>query len=289
LELFYELIALHSGDVGRYRVAAHRILDWLKKYPIKTDKWGPFFEDVGEWSQTQINAMTCARYMMEHPQYFPEWKPQVRNIIDWVHKNFNNQKWQKYGVTITNEQSVYPVPGNSHTARQAADELLYVSLTGDTTLYANALRELNWATYAVDTDGKNCYPTDEPWLTDGYGDYVRHYLRAMATFPDLAPDEDHILSTTSVIQQADYRGHFKKYLSVAFDKPDTNAALLFYRTFDPVGTEKIRLHARPSSVLLDGQALGQAEDGQSFSWTALKKGGVLIVRRQKGNKVVIIE
>jgi hypothetical protein len=98
---------------------------------------------------------------------------------------------------------------------------VYCKLTGDTTMYTNAIHELNWSTYAVDVDGKNCFPTDEPWLTDGYGDYVRHYLRAMAAYPNLAPNEDHILSTTSVIQQADYKGNFKKYLSVEFDKADT--------------------------------------------------------------------
>jgi len=167
--------------------------------------------------------------------------------------------------------------------------LLYVSLTGDTTFYANAVRELNWASYAVDTDGKNCYPTDEPWLTDGYGDYIRHYLRAMASFPLLAPDEDHILSTTSVVQQADYRGRLKKYLSVAFDKPDTNSVLLFYRTFDSSGTEEIRMHARPSAVLLNGEGLGPTGDGQGYSWSPLQKGGVLVVRRQRGNRVVVVE
>ena len=289
LQLFYELAGLQKGHVAAYKTAAATILAWLKQYPIQNNKWGPFFEDVGEWSQTQINAMTCARYMMEHPQYFPEWKTASKRIIDWVHQHYNNEKWKKYGVVVTNEQSVYPVPGNSHSSRQAADELLYVSLTGDTAFYANAIRELNWASYAVDTDGKNCYPTDEPWLTDGYGDYVRHYLRAMATFPALAPDEDHILSTTSVVQQADYRGRFKKYLSVAFDKPDTNSVRLFYRTFDTVGTEEIRLRALPSAVLLDGVALGRGPDGQGYSWTPLRQGGVLVVRRQRGNKVVIVE
>ena len=124
----------------------------------------------------------------------------MRKIIDWVHSNFSNTTWAKYGVVVTNEQSVYPEPGNSHSARQAADELLYCYLTGDTSLYTNAVRELNWATYPVDVDGKNCFPFDEPWLTDGYGDYVRHYLRAMATYPALAPVADHILSSSSVIQ-----------------------------------------------------------------------------------------
>ena len=289
LQLFYDLIQLHEGNTDAYKIAAEKILTWLKKYPIQNNKWGPFFEDVGEWSQTQINAMTCARYMMEHPEYFPGWKKEVKNIIDWVHTNFNNDKWKKYGVVVTNEQSVYPVPGNSHTARQGADELLYVSLTGDTSLYPNALRELNWATYAVDADGKNCFPTDEPWLTDGYGDYVRHYLRAMATFPELAPDEDHILSSTSVIQQADYKGNFKKYLSVEFDHPDTSKVRLYYRCFDNNGTELIKLKSKPSAVLLNGIALTETANADGYSWYPLSEGGELTVRRKNGNKVVVVE
>jgi hypothetical protein len=299
-QLFDELIQLHKGDTALYKTAAARILAWLKKFPIQNNTWGPFFEDVGEWSETQINAMTCARYMMEHPKSFPDWRTQVRHIIDSVHSRFSNDKWKKYGVIVTNEQSVYRVPGNSHSARQAADELLYVSLTKDTAMYANAIRELNWATYMVDTDGKNCFPTDEPWLTDGYGDYVRHYLRAMAVFPILAPAEDHILSTSSVIQQADYNGHFKKYLSVEFDKPDTAKVRVYYRTFDNEGTETIRLKAKPSAVLLNDRPLKEipnagptaapaAATSAGYSWTPLGTGGALKVWRLGGNKVIVLE
>jgi hypothetical protein len=57
----------------------------------------------------------------------------------------------------------------------------------------------------VDSDGKNFYPRDDIWLTDGYGDYVRHYLRAMASQPELAPDDqNHLLRTSSVIQSISY-------------------------------------------------------------------------------------
>ena len=290
LQLFFDLAELHKGNVAAYKIAAAKILAWLKKYPIQNNRWGPFFEDVGEWSQTQINAMTCARYMMEHPQYFPGWKTQVKSIINWVHANFANDKWKKYGVIVTNEQSVYPVPGNSHSSRQAADELLYGSLAGDTSYYANGVRELNWASYAVDFDGKNCFPFDEPWLTDGYGDYIRHYLRAMATYPALAPVEDHILSSTSVIQQADYKGLFKKYYSVAFDKVDTNKVRLFYRTFDNYGTEEIKLKAKPSGVLLNNSPLKDTPDGEGYTWNAIEKGGgVLWVRRKNGSSVIVLE
>jgi len=287
LQLFFDLIQLKRGNIAAYKTGADKILVWLKKYPIQNNRWGPFFEDVGEWSQTQINAMTCARYMMEHPQYFPEWKTQVKNIINWVHTSFNNDKWKKYGVIVTNEQSIYPVPGESHTARQGADELLYGELTGDTSYYTNAVRELTWATYATDVDGKNCFPFDEPWLTDGYGDFVRHYLRAMATYPVLAPAEDHILSTTSVIQQADYKGHFHKYYSVDFTEVDSNKVRLYYRTFDNDGVEEIKLTSKPSAVLVNDKPLNEKVNGEGYSWTALEKGGVLWVRRKSGNKVIV--
>jgi len=289
LQLFDDLIDLKKGNTTAYKTGFDKILVWMKKYPIVMNKWGPFFEDVGIWSETQINAMTCARYMMEHPQYFPEWKTQVKSIINWVHTSFGNDKWKKYGVIVTNEQTVYPVPGESHCSRQAADELLYCSLTGDTSLYNNAIRELNWATYAVDVDGKNCFPFDEPWLTDGYGDYIRHYLRAMATYPYLAPAEDHILSTTSVVQQADYKGFLKKFIYLNFDKVDTNKVHLFYRTFDRSGIEQIRMKAKPSTILLENITMKEQDKEEGYSWKNLEKGGVLTIRRKNGDHVIVLE
>ena len=60
LQLFFDLIELNKGNVASYKTGANKILAWLKKYPIQNNRWGPFFEDVGEWSQTQINAMTLS-------------------------------------------------------------------------------------------------------------------------------------------------------------------------------------------------------------------------------------
>jgi hypothetical protein len=136
-------------------------------------------------------------------------------------------------VIAINEQTAYKVPGNSHTSRHASVELLYCEKTGDLTLKDAAIRRLNWATYMVDTDGKNRYPRDDNWLTDGYGDYVRHYLRAMASFPELAPDDqNHLLRTTSVIQRIEYGGD-----------------AITYTKFDSVSTERLKLGAwTPKSV-----------------------------------------
>ena len=289
MELFLELIELKQGDVAAYQAGFDKLLKWMKAYPLKENKWGPFFEDVDWWSETQINAMTFARFIMEHREYFPEWEKDVRSILGWVHTTLGNDKWKKYGVSVTNEQSVYPMPANSHSARQAADELLFVRLSGDTALYQNAVRELNWATYMVDFDGKNRFPGDEPWLTDGYGDYVRHYLRAMAAAPILCPaDEDHLLSTTATIQQADYEGRLNKFYGLNFEKVEASQVLLFYRSYETAGIETIHLRRKPSSVLLDYSQLKEGPSGEGYEWKPLEQGGVLSVRREKGTKVLVL-
>jgi len=290
MQLFVDLISLKTGNTGAYQSGFDRLLAWMKNYAMKENKWGPFFEDVDWWSETQINAMTFARFIMEHREYFPDWQKDVQKIIGWVHKNFNNESWKKYGVTVTNEQTIYPTPANSHSSRQAADELLYESLTGDTAMYENDIRELNWATYMVDFDGRNRFPTDEPWLTDGYGDYVRHFLRAMDAFPELTPaGEDHIISSTSVIQEADYAGHLAKPVYLRFENTDSNKVEIFYRCFDSTGTEKIKLKKRPSAVLLDYEPLTENKKDQGYMWTDMKGGGLLTVRRERGKGVLIMK
>jgi hypothetical protein len=142
----------------------------------------------------------------------------------------------------------------------------------------------------VDFDGKNRYPGDEPWLTDGYGDYVRHFLRAMDAIPSLAPPgEDHILSSSSVIQQADYEGNLKKFYGLSFEDADSSKVKLFYRTFDQAGSERIKLNKRPSSVLLDSKPMFENKAGEGFEWKPMKGGGLLIIRRENGKKVILLK
>jgi hypothetical protein len=104
---------------------------------------------------------------------------------------------------------------------------------------------LNWATYSVNDDGNNRYPYDDIWLTDGYGDYVRHYLRSMASAPELAPDEpEHLLQSSSVIQNIEY----------ATDR-------ITYQKFDEQSEERLKLGAgNPKSIV-----------GGSMNWNAKQK------------------
>ena len=292
MELFLELIKMNKGNVSLYQHSFENLLSWMKKYPLKNNKWGPFFEDVPGWSDTQINAITFAQFIMNHQEYFPDWKNEVEGIFKWVYKTLENKTWEKYGVVVVNEQTAYRVPGNSHTSREASAELQYVSLTGDTIRKQNAIRQLNWATYMVDYDGKNRYPQDEHWLTDGYGDYVRHFLRAMGALPELAPsDEEHILFSSSVVQEVEYKNRTGANYMSNPDNPELKNIKLRYTTFDKKGTEKIRLLSKPSQILIDGAPVATSDNLSinSFIWQPLKNGGILRINRINGNEVTIMD
>jgi len=292
MELFLELIKMNKGNVSLYQHSFDNLLSWMKKYPLKNNKWGPFFEDVPGWSDTQINAVTFAQFMMNHQEYFPDWKNEVEGIFKWVYKTLENKTWEKYGVVVVNEQTAYLVPGNSHTSRQASAELQYVSLTGDTIRKQNAIRQLNWATYMVDYDGNNRYPQDENWLTDGYGDYVRHFLRAMGALPELAPsDEEHILFSSSVVQEVEYKNRTGAKYITGVDNPELKNIKLRYTTYDNNGIETIRLSDKPLKILIDGVPVSMSDNltNNSYKWQPLKKGGVLRINRINGNEVTIMD
>ena len=290
MELFLSLIELKVGDTEKYKQSFDVLLNWMKNYPLKNNKWGPFFEDVPGWSDTQINAITFAQFMMNHPDYFPNWKTDVKGIFNWVYKELGNKEWEKYGVTVVNEQTAYRVPGNSHSSRQASADLQYAALTGDKSMVVNAVRQLNWATYMVDDDGKNCYPRDEIWMTDGYGDYIRHFLRAMAFMPELAPsDQTHLLSSTSLIQLMEYPPFVNKFYGGNVPVEKVKLTLINYRTFDAQSIETIRLNSKPESVFVNTTQIHETDSPaqEGWSWEKLEKGGVLTIRHINGNKIAV--
>ncbi|MEK6320064.1 MAG: hypothetical protein AABN33_00130 [Acidobacteriota bacterium] len=256
-----DLIALREGRVADYQTARRTLVDWIKSYPIKTNRWGPFFEDIGteNYSDTETNADTMALYILEHPDWDPAWKQQVEGILKWSFNTFGNRDWIRYGVVPINEQTVFMVPGNSHSSRHASVELLLGEKTDDQSRKSEAIRRLNWATYMVNEDGRNRYPESNIWLTDGYGDYVRHYLRAMAAAPDLAPDDqNHLLRTSSVIK------------SISYEQD-----AITYTKFDERSLERFKLGAwEPGSI-----------EGGEMTWDASTK--VLEVRAT-GKAVTIL-
>ena len=267
LELFLELKRLGAGKASAYEHATGVLLDWMKAFPLRTNRWGPFHEDIPGWSDTQINAVTFAQFIMDHRELFPNWQREARGILDWVYGKLGNLDWQAYGVIVVNEQTAYQVPGNSHTARQASAELQYARLSGDLRMKDNAVRELSWATYMVDGDGKNCYPRDEVWMCDGYGDYMRHYVRAMGDEPSLAP-LGHMVSSTSTIMHMEYPGQINKFLMQVVPADQVDRTMINYVTFDPSSVELIKLAHKPQEVWVGPRLLREtnAPEAEGWSW-----------------------
>jgi hypothetical protein len=65
--------------------------------------------------------------------------------------------------------------------------------------------------------------------------------------------------------------------------------MLFYRTFDFSGWERIRLREKPSAILLNDNFLQENPSGEGYQWQSLETGGLLTVRREKGNKVLLLK
>ena len=199
LRLFDDLIALGEGSVSDYEKARAAADDWLKTYPLKTMRWGPFFEDINTYSDTQINAGTLARYILEHPGWLPDGRRTPSAASSTIVTGSSGTR--SGGSTGCGPPTSRPPTRSRATAtrsRQNALELMWPEATGDWSRKEQAVRNLNWATYMVAEDGRNRYYRDDVWLTDGYGDYVRHYLRSMAAAPELAPpDQNHLLRTSS--------------------------------------------------------------------------------------------
>ena len=66
-------------------------------------------------------------------------------------------------------------------------------------------------------DAVRAGPIDQSlWFSDGYGDYIRHFLAGMASVPEWAPaGQSHVLRSSSVITNVKYESQELSY--VAFD------------------------------------------------------------------------
>ncbi len=114
---------------------------------------------------------------------------------------------------------------------------------------------------------------------------------AMAAMPELAPSfENHILSSTSVLQTVKYKTKDNNILVSGLKKEDAERAEIFYTAFDKSGQEKIRLTSKPSKILINNKAVSEIKDSryEGFIWTPFKTGGVLMVNRIKGVTVIIL-
>src|SRR3989441_7662915 len=109
------------------------------------------------------------------------------------------------------------------------------------------------------------------WYSDGYADYIRHFLAGMGSVPEWAPPgDDHLLRSTSVVRSVAYL-------------PDE----IRYQTFDNAATEVLRLAFTPPYVTADGKELPRRDNLEAQGWT-LDRLGVVRIRHEASRVVRVV-
>ncbi len=275
IELFDDLIELNTGNVAGYQSSRTTAWNWMMTYPMQNNAWSQYFEDVPIQSTytsnlNQMNAMMVARYLLQHPETDANWETHVRGLITWVEQTFGVDQ---YGAKTIKEQQGFAYVMGSHTSRYASVNALLYERTGDATAMEKAYRSFNWATYMARSNGVVIDGPDvnNQWFTDGYGDYIRHFLVGMASVPSFAPNgQTHLLRSSSTVQSVNYQ---------------TNT--LSYQTFNTNGTEVIKVDRVPSGVAVNGAVLTQRADLNAEGWVYNGADGTVRIRRDSGNSVVV--
>ncbi len=270
-------INLSEEKYNAYLRARNIAWKWLysKNGPMKTSIWNAYFEDIPNdperSNRNQVSPMETARYILKNPYLDSNMSVNIPALIYWVESVFGTENM--YAIK---EQTWCYVPMGSHTARFASICALWYEKTRDETYKEKAYNYFNNATYSTDKNGVvRVGPTwPSSWFSDGYSDYIRHFLDGIAAVPEWAPEgENHLLRSSSVVQK------------IVYNNQEIN-----YTCFDNSSKEVLRLTTKPKRILANNVLLKESKDNgaEGWTWQPLKKGGVLTVHHSQSNAVKIV-
>ena len=284
IKLFDELIRIEnrihlvSDKKVNYQRARQLAWDWLfsRNGPIISGVWNGYFEDIPNdptnANRVQITPIETAKYLMRHPEWDPDIRKNVPALLHWVNAAFRTD-----GMDAIKEQTWCYEPMGSHTARYGSACAMWYQYSGDPWFRDQAQRYLNFATYMTDENGVVRVGPNWPgsWFSDGYGDYIRHFIDALGAIPEWVPaDSDRLVRSSTVVQKITY-----------------STGEINYKTYDPSSREIIRMTSKPSKITVDGMDLQKSEEkGKTgWSWEKLKEGGILRINKDQGRKVTILK
>jgi len=272
-----DVINLPKEKIALYQKAVDIVWYWMftSDGPVKTSIWKGYFEDI-RWDPINLNRvnnspMEFARHLLKHPQKDPNIRTTIPGLIWWVKTTFGEP-----GMNAINEQTGCYQPMGSHTARYASICAMWYEYSGDEWFKEEAFRNFNHATYMAEPDGviqTGHSWGKEIWFSDGYTDYIRHFMEGVAAIPEWAPEnENHLLKSTSTIQKISYQ-----------------ANKISFTTFDKQSDVVLRLTSKPKSITVSGKELKLIVqlNGEGYTWKPLNKGGVLKIKYSTGNEIVI--
>ncbi len=273
IKLFDALIDIGAGNVADYAGARQAAWDWLMNFPMQNNLWANYFEDVSIRSSlgnlNQLVALETARYLIEHRDQDPDWESKVRGIITWVENNF---VFEAFGANTIAEQMAFFHPMGSHTSRYASVNAMLYDVTGDPEAKENAYRAFNWATYMARPNGRviNGPTVFNIWFTDGYGDYIKHFMAGLGAIPEwVSPGRIGIVRSDSVL-----RNVLISESIVSYDRARSDSA------------QRLVLSSAPAGVFADGVPLAESLDVPG--WTFDPATGAFDVHHDAAKSIQVV-
>jgi hypothetical protein len=269
-------VYLSSEKATTYQKTADIVWYWLysAEGAIKTSIWKGYFEDIRidniNLNRVNNSPMEFARYLIKNPQHDPNINTTVPGLIWWVKNTFSEP-----GMNAINEQTGCYMPMGSHTSRYASICALWYEYSGDEWFKEEAFRYFNHASYMAEPDGVVNVGHNwgkEIWFSDGYMDYIRHFMEGLAAIPEWVPAGNHLLKSKSVVKTIAYRSD-----------------QILFTTFDDASRAVLRVVSKPKTILVNDKRIEPSETLKvnSWTWTSLDKGGVVKIDYSGGNRVII--
>ena len=264
-------------DAGRKYLKNVLLPDWTVN-----DSWGRNYWDWEAPVQGINPTDPVVEYLMDHKDFFPEWRNDVRNILG-LFLNHTSVSPKSKGDTYSGAWA-YPEALNccgrslSYPPMRLANSFARYGLEAKSEWAKEiARRSQILVTYDALPDGQAMddidggSPVDGTWFKIAQPLALVFVLRTMGWLPDVmgANRENHIMRTSSVVKQVTYR-----------------KGAIWYRVYDAPAPaiDVLRLAFLPSSVTVGGKELAQQPDLNANGYTVqnLVGGDYIVTIRHDG-------
>jgi hypothetical protein len=252
------------------------------------DTWGRHFWDWEDPVQTLYPTDFVCMYLMDHPDYFRNWKNDVRNILslNLLHTSVD----PKSGGDTYSGAWTYPESSGccglslSYSPQELARTFARYGVEADSEWGREIARRSELlATYDGLENGQALDGIDGTAIVDGSWFKIAHpmaldyVLKTMGWLPEVTgPNrENHIMRSTGVVKRVIY-----------------GAGEIQYSTFDaPANSrEVLRLAFSPQTITADGKVLKQRADlsGKGYTIRPLDGGDAIVQIRHDGAREIAI-
>ena len=252
------------------------------------ETWGRYFWDWANPTQNCLTTPDAARYLLDHPAAFPQWRHDARNMLTlFLHHSSvaPDSRGDVYsGAWAYPESSSCCGRSLWYSPLLVAPVLAQYGVQADSPWCRElAYRQLVLQTYDVHETGVTEDNIDGGVIVNGQWFNIAHplplrwVLAAIAWLPaELgASRENHIVRSSAVVNSVVYGPGHIAYTT--FDAPDETLDVL-------------RLAFAPQAVTADGQPLAERQDlaGNGFLVTRLPNGDAVVSIRHDGARCITV-